>query len=383
MENRNAHLFRVNCVPDLFVLLLSSVMVTSLSAKEASVVDVMKNDTNLCDNIKVLYESVYIKNCTTMEYPTKPWDGKENLDKYLCLGVYDTAYKICSLQISLDNFNSNVEKFFPNEKSLENAENKENKYCEDNLQGFTSQYNKVKLYWEPLVDRLKQPHKCKRICFDIDDAFRPLCAILAWIKKSIDDKVSNAPVTSHNPVALDVMKMSDRQPVNMKPETEPKAAEKEPDVSELKEQSHDKPKYVSNGVMNEHTQSNTEKVESDSEKPNKHEAQKTLDDTSPKLVDHNPREKENINNVKVETNAEAPKAPDNVPSKENVNTKEVMKETNAEEADRRAEVEDTKTSTLSENTQDHYGAGNVDDDVGEAIEGIISENINTHKCAFV
>ncbi|XP_032676812.1 uncharacterized protein LOC116846544 [Odontomachus brunneus] len=377
MENRNAHLFRVNCVPDLFVLLLSSVMVTSLPTQETSVVDIMKKDSNLCNDIKVLYESVYIKNCTTLEYPTQFWDTKEDtLDKYLCLGVYDTAYKICKysnhLQIPLNNvaiFNSSIEKFFPGEKSLGNTENKDAKYCEDNLQGFTLQYDKVKLYWGPLVDRLSKPHMCQRICFDMNFIFRPLCAVFAWIK-SIDDEINNAPVTNHNPVPLDVVQMPDHQSVNTKLETEQEAVKKKPEVKEPKDQSHDKSKDVSNGVLNEHTQSNTEKVESDFEKSNKHETQKILNDTSPKLLDHNLHEKgkENISNVKAETNAEAPKAPDNVPSKEDINTKEVMKETNAEEADRKSEVEDTKTSTLSENTQDHYGAGNEDDDMGDTID---------------
>lgn len=378
MEDRNAHLFRINCMLDFFVLLIFSVVVTS-SPTTKSIGDVMKKDNNLCENSKVLYESAYTKNCTTSEYPIQTWDKTEpTLDKYLCLGVYDTAYKICqyiTIPLNSETFNSNVEKFFPNFSGTP-VENKDMKYCEDNLREFTLLYSTLKSSWGPLVDKIGKPHSCQRICFDFDINFRPLCAVLAWIKSISDDemKKSNVPAMSQNPPALDAMKVpANHQSVDM--ETELKASENKPEAIEPKEQMHDKPKDVSSGMPNEHTQLNTEKL--NSEKSNKQETQKTLNDTSPKMViDHNPREKgkEDVSNVKVETNGEAPKAPDNVPSKEDINTRGDVKVTNVENTDKKAEVEDINTSTLSENTQDHNG--NQDDDTGDSIDGIINENIN-------
>lgn len=385
MEDRNAHLFRINYMPSLFVILLSSAIVTSSPRKE-SVVDVMKKDTDLCESIKVLYESDYIKSCATLEFPMQPWNKEENsLDKYLCLGVYDTAYKICRysdrLPIPLDSvdvFNSYIGKFVPNDKT---EENKEEKYCKDNLQGFTLLYNKIE-YWGPLVERLGKPHMCQRACFDFNLDFRPLCAVFAWIK-SIDDEIKKLNVTSHNPAALDIPKA----PVvhqdamdhlnDKKLEIEPKEIEKKVEVKESKEQLHDKIKDASNNILNERTQPNTEKVESGPEKLDKQETPKTLNMTS-KMQDHSPHEKDKESISKVEANTEVPKVPNNVPSKENVNTKDVVKEVNAEETDRKPEGEEIKASTISENTQDRYGVGNAEDEMGD--EGIINKNTDTYKC---
>lgn len=392
MENRNAHLFRINCMPNLLVLLLSPAIVASLSTKD-SVIDVMKKDTNLCNNINVLYESEYIKSCSTVEYPTQAWNTKEdNLDQYLCLGVYDTAYKIChySDRISFNNvevfnLNKEIEKFIP----TGTEENKEEKYCKKNLQEFTMLYSKLESNWGPLVEWIRKSRTCQKICFEfnVSSTFRPLCAVLAWIK-DIEDKIkkSNAPGTNHNPVAPKPLVV--HQTEDKKLEAEVKGTEqkeKKTEAEEPKEQLNDKMKNTSSNIPNEHTQPNTEKADSDLEKSSK-QPQKTLNSTAPKTQDHNPSDKgkEDAGNIKVETNAEAPKAPDNVPSKGNVSMKEVAKGENAEEPDKKKteEFEETKTSTISENTQDQYGAGNSDD-LQDTVEGISNENINTYKCAFV
>ncbi|XP_014467247.1 PREDICTED: trans-Golgi network integral membrane protein TGN38-like isoform X2 [Dinoponera quadriceps] len=388
MESRNAHLFRVNCMPKLLVLLLSSVMVTSLPIKEAeSVVDVMKKDTNLCDSIQVLYESEYIRSCATVKYPTQILNiAEDNLDTYMCLGVYDTMFKICNYSdVKIDSvaiFNSNVKKFFPGTKW-----EKEEKFCKDNLQGFTPQYNKVEKYLGPLAEKFNNPHTCQRTCFNFNDVFRPLCAVFAWIK-SVDDKMKKpiVSVTNRIPVELDFLKAPvDLPPSDKKLETELKGIKKKAEVEELKEQSHNKVENASNNnVSNEYTQPNTERVESKIEKSNKHETPKTLNTT--KTQDHNLRDKgkENINDVKVETKlklttVDAPKIdiPDNVPSK-NVNMKEVAKGGKAEETNGKAEAEDPKTSTLSENTQNHYGDQSDEVEDPDA-DGTIQQPPNTEN----
>ncbi|XP_011136949.1 trans-Golgi network integral membrane protein 2 isoform X2 [Harpegnathos saltator] len=392
MENRNVPLFCISYTLNFLVLLFFSTVVTSIPMKE-SIVDVMKTDEKLCDSIKVLYESKYTNSCASLDYPVQAWDNKEGtLDKYLCLGVYDTAYKVCQysdhLQIPLNHvavFDANVEKFVPNEKSFGTEGNNEETYCKDNLQGFTSLYSKVKLHWGPLAERFGKPHLCQRLCFDLNYKFRPLCAVFAWIK-SIEDEIkkSKISVTNHDAVNRAPEVSNPKAPVDQEVtadkilETNLQETEKKTEMKKFKEP-HDKEKNTSAIIFNEHTQPNTEKAESDLEKSSKHETQKMLNDILSRTEGHNSqdKDKENINNVKTETNPEAPKTPVNVPSKENVDTKEVAKEENAKETNRKPEVDDVKTSTLSENTQDHYGASNGEDEEPIEVDDTIQQPIET------
>lgn len=376
MENRDVHLFRANCLTKLFVLLLTSAMVMSFPANGKSIFDVMK-DTQLCDNIKVLYESRYTKSCAKLEYPSEVWNNTEDtLDKYLCLGVYDTAIKICQNKYSqIPNntavFDSIVEKFVPPENEEDKTE-----FCKKNLQGLTMMDKQIESLWGPLAEKFKKSQTCQRICFDFSFVFRPLCAVLAWIKNIEDKNKSNA--VDHDPAALDVPKVpANHLPDKKKPKTEQKEIEKKTEEKEFKEQLHNKTKNTSSNVPSDHTQSNIVKVELDPEKSNKHETQKTLNATTSMTQDYNPHiGKESTSDVK--TNVEAAKTSANMPSNENVNTKDK----DVEKAGEMSEIEDTKTSTISENTQDHDSAGNGEDDMGED-NGITNESINAHKCAFV
>ena len=98
MENRYTNLFRVILILNCLVLFLSFTGVRSAPvALTMSIIDVMKNDSKICSTSNFLYDSKYTKPCGSIEYPTDPWKyfNSSTLNNFLCLGVYDTAYKIC------------------------------------------------------------------------------------------------------------------------------------------------------------------------------------------------------------------------------------------------------------------------------------------------
>ncbi|XP_011878396.1 PREDICTED: trans-Golgi network integral membrane protein 1-like [Vollenhovia emeryi] len=401
MENRHIDLFRVIFMLNCFVPFLSFTGVTSAPVIPPSIIDIMKNDSKLCQTSKFLYDSEYARPCASMAYPIASWNyDPETLSNFLCLGVYDTAYKICQyssrLQIPLNStatLNSYVEKYVPNKTKTQED------FC-NSLQGFTSLYSKIDFFLAQLVESLNTPHTCVKICFDLRDKFHPLCAVLAWIK-SIDDMMKSVKVeTTHDLVPTDkppMNQLKDGVTGDIKTtQVESKTIEvKEP--KESKEQNRKQITIDSNNSNNvkegnsnvpDNAPFDEEKTKFDTEKANNIQKKinnNTLETQVHKLIPSIFNENKENSGTELGTNVDVAKPIKNMPpnsdsqapsiNKAINNAKKVVNEENAEKSNKLQEIDDLKPSTLSENTQDHYDAENPEvnmendiDDVGDTIQ---------------
>ncbi|XP_011642592.1 trans-Golgi network integral membrane protein 1-like isoform X2 [Pogonomyrmex barbatus] len=374
MGNRYAHLFCI--MPNCFILFVFFTGVKSAPMKP-SVIDIIKNDTKLCPTSKILYESDYIKPCASMAYPNIAWNYKhlDTLSNFLCVGVYDTAYKICEyssrLQISLNStatFDAYVEKYvvkYPSE------DKNQKEFC-NNLQGFTSVYKETSLLWGPLVKNLGIPHKCMKICFDFKDKFHPLCAVFAWIK-SIDNIQKANKIEKYDLTSSDKPSMTDQS----KDETIKIISNKSKTVPQAKEfKDEDRERNVKSGEV----KSDTEKLNNIQKKKNITESQAHKSASS--VLEEN----KDIGDIKLETNPVITNSTKNFPASndllstsikntlDNISHKKVVNEENTEKLNKEQDIEDLKTSTLSENTQDHYDAENPEEDMENNMDDVDDTN---------
>ncbi|KAL6262149.1 hypothetical protein P5V15_007246 [Pogonomyrmex californicus] len=407
MGNRYAHLFCI--MPNCFILFVFFTGVKSAPMKPISVIDIIKNDTKLkeCPTSKILYESDYIKPCASMAYPNTAWNYRhsDTLSNFLCVGIYDTAYKICEyssrgLQISLNStatFDTYVEKYmvkYPSE------DKNQEEFC-NNLQGFTSVYNKTSLLWGQLVKNLGIPHKCMKICFDFEDKFHPLCAIFAWIK-SIDNIQKANKIEKYDLTSSDKPSMIDQlkdETINIKI-----MSNKSKTVSQAKEFKDDDRERSTANSNNNKVENNSyilnnvpipdvksgEEVKSDTGKLNNIQKKKiTVESQAHKSASPVLEENKDIGDIKLETKMTIPeitKSTKNFPANndllstsikntlDNISHKKVVNEENAEKLNKEQDIEDLKTSTLSENTQDHYDAENPEEDMENNMDDVDDTN---------
>lgn len=185
MGKRTARSF---CELGTVILLLYFATVPSESSAPIgqSILGVMKADPDLlCDVPKFLYDSNITKICSNLTYPEESQTSTfEKTNTFLCLAFYDTWYKACDPRQMLKPFNSTsmfysyLQKFFP-----EGSEESQTMFCK-NVKDVVFSYKKL----QPLLSHLhlKNPRICGQTCFNMDETFNPLCAILAW-SRSIDD----------------------------------------------------------------------------------------------------------------------------------------------------------------------------------------------------
>lgn len=404
----------LNC----FVLFLSFTGVRSAVSKP-NIMDIMKNDPQLCPTSKFLYDSEYTKSCASIAYPTDRWNyNPDTLNNFLCLGVNDTAYKICQYSSQLQNFlnstatfNSYVEKYVPNNKTED-----QEAFC-NKLQGFTSLYNKTDSVWGQLVTDLNKPHKCVRICFDFQDKFHPLCAVFAWIKniediqrakkKEIKQDSSDKPHINQLKDEMNDIKII---PTESKKTSEANTQNRKQITADsninnnVKEGDANVPDNIlANESNGEKTKSDTEKTSNIQQKINNTleiPAKSVSDKSVPSTFKEN---KEYTIDTELETNAKVAKPIKDIPPNSdsqapsinndinNIN-KKVVNEKNTEKSNKEQDTDDFKTSTLSENTQDHYD-GNPEniENIENDIDGITTYKyvllmfivVNVYKCTFV
>ncbi|CAL1686752.1 unnamed protein product [Lasius platythorax] len=308
MENRYA-LFHVASMLNVLILVVSFTGV--ISSPMPNIREVMKNDTNLCEASQFLYD----------------------LER-----VYDTAYKICqySNQLQISPSDTAVlppytEKFVPRGNVTQ-----ENKFC-DSLHGFTSSYNKIDSFLKSLVENLNKPHICQIICFGLKDKLNPLCSIFAWIKKIDDIKKANRIEIKHDPTTSDKLVTTRSNEtannsgivVDAKKILEENETNKQNTNQFLTNSAND---IVENANLNESIN-----VESDAEKA---KSEKSI--TKP------------TKNTSANSESQVPSINDlagNVPKNEE----------KGEDFYKEQSTDDLKTSTLSENTQDHYDGENPED----------------------
>ncbi|XP_050463142.1 trans-Golgi network integral membrane protein 1-like [Cataglyphis hispanica] len=391
MENRYA-LFRIALVLNILILVVSFTGVISAPMQPMSIIEVMKSDQNLCETSKFLYDSEYTKLCASLSYPNASLNvTEENLNIFLCLGVYDTAYKICQysnqspplipkinntvLTSYVKNVTTYVKEFVP-EAKLKQQE----KFC-DSLQGFTSSYNNTDSLLKPLIEKLNKSYKCQQICFDFEDKFRPLCAVFAWIKRF--DDIKKAERTKTKDVITDPVTILSKEAASSnrivgttkKTYTE---ENNEKNINKFKanpENDHNKVEITYESEIVTTVKPDVEKMKSDAEKSS--ETQKKSNNTFRVTQPYkSPTFKENEKNtLDMKSDNDKIAKPINtlatddlqVPSINNsaddVPKKDVVNKEKGEEINKEQNTDDLKTSTLSENTQDHYDVGNPEEDI--------------------
>lgn len=395
MENRYV-LFHVALVLNILILVVSFTGVMSLPLSQPNITEVMKNDPNLCDASKFLYESEYTKFCALLPYPTASLNiNGRNLDIFFCLAVYDTAYKICqysSQSHQIPSFNTAL--LIPYLKGVLNAimiEEKEKEIC-NNLQNFTLSYNKTDSLLKPLVEELNKSHKCQKICFDLSDRLMPLCAIFTWIKKFDDIKKTNK--TEIKQLVTPDLVISNETASNNRS----KLKVSEDELKETTEQN--KGKIINISKNNNDKETNfivpqnvslvhAEKVKSDSEKSSKTHKKSDINLKASTHKSSSPMLDEDKKNVldKFEPNNRIVNLTKTIPTNNNMQAPSMnnvpKKDVNEEKGEEQKEqnIDDLKTSTLSENTQDHYDAKNPED-VETNLDSNI-EGINVHKFIFI
>ncbi|EZA52938.1 Trans-Golgi network integral membrane protein [Ooceraea biroi] len=363
-----------------------------------NIISVMRNDSKLCEVSKFLYNLAYVQDCAMWSYPSKPISNFDlQLGTFLCLGVYDTAYKICQYS-SQQLIPTNVSAVFDShmkQRLVVSGKNQTQKteFC-DNLQGYTSLYNKTEYLWEPLVDNINAPSICVKMCFDFKDKLHPLCAVLEWIK-NIDDSIKKVnQETKHGSVVagsqLNDEAISDGKTIptgarRMSEAKETKDQTLKPVVTVSKDNSNVK---VDNSNAANDAPTGTVKgdaeVKFETDKLSKDGIQKKvnkIETQEQKSLVPSAAEGEKKSIVDAGVNVEVTKPAKNTPANSNpqaasVNdlagnapSKDVANQGHVQEHEKEQDTDDVKTSTISENTQDNYPeeemepnrADNIDD----------------------
>ncbi|CAD1469579.1 unnamed protein product, partial [Heterotrigona itama] len=333
-----------------FVLFLYCMKVSSvLSVPTAqNIINVMKNDTELsCKIPTFLYENNITEECNDVAYPgqniTYQRDIK-SMNTFLCLAFYDTLYKVCQSSqhykylTNVTTFYSYIHNFFPGEK-----ESDQTIFCK-NIKDIKFAYKKV----EPLLSHvhLNSSHTCYLICFDMSEKFIPLCAILAW-NKNIDDTKQMNKNLEKKPEDVLKIKIKTNQEVE------------EQQFSPIADKTF-------NGISKE----NADNIKSKIDKPTTINVLLPKKQNSAKsVIKSNTNNYSNIHQPivtyttekKIETNVEKADVPENLGIASNTDGKIVDEKVEKTNVDINSGVkgnindvnEDVKTSTISENTQDH------------------------------
>lgn len=376
----------LNC----FLLLFSFTGVISAPVIPQIITD-MKNDTE-CNASRFLYDSKYTDLCTSLKYTDEISEltGK-TLNNFLCLGVHDTAYKICqhSSQQTSFNYTLSFNSYMENLISDDNEEFKENsqqEFCK-NLTGFTSLYNKTSSYMKTLITNLSILNKCQKICFDFNNNLHPLCAVLGWIK-SVENKMKKP---NHDSIASTqfMNRLYDDLPNDKTTGANIKSKEKEIEEQNKKETTIDSKNDINNKIKQSNMSStNTKPFEKGTfnlEGSITDKTQKTVDNISIKAG----KEKNTIDN-KSQTNVEAAQFSKIMPANNDVSPKnngeinvpkKDVNEEKSEDLKKKQNIDDVKTSTLSENTQDHYLDTNLEEEMETGdMNGIYIYNLYNLFC---
>lgn len=357
-----------------FILLLYSVDVSSAQEDRQTVqniMDVMKNDGSLCKEGLFLYESTITKSCTEINYPKDNIKLEyNNIDTFLCLGVYDAWYKVCNYSsqlqrpISAATFEADIKKFSPGNNITERT-----KFCES-IKDITPTYNVTKPLLSSLTTTLQNPQNCFFTCFGfIGQKFNRLCAILAWSKSLVEEarKATKIQTTATQTATADKTEINDTEQKKSQQISESGQAMKTVTTENgnnnivsdskvklpsdaIKEQEENVRQPVSQ--VKHKTLVNTADVKpetpADTQANNKpQEKPKTIDPSNPKGV-----------NVPNDPNLSIEHSPDKFLN----NTEDQQSIVNPEDDNQiKASNEKVKTSTISENTQDHDNLANQEE----------------------
>nr|XP_034171780.1 trans-Golgi network integral membrane protein 1-like isoform X1 [Osmia lignaria] len=371
----------------IYFLFFTKVLSEASKSTTENIINVMKNDTELCTLPPFVYENDIIKDCSSLNYPDKNITSN-NPNTFLCLAFYDTWHKVCnsntSHQIPSDSikFKPYIEKFLP-------TKGHETMFCE-NIKSVTFTYKKLKPLLSPI--HIDKSNVCDSTCFDIKENFNPLCVVLAW-SKSIDEYIKNVnkpkqTQLQHLPTNIGVSESKNiNSELNKTPE---KTATKGVDIQQKKQSSmkpslpnlvhtlpqmnaKDKFSTKSESVDNKKNVFENRVSEKSEKPPEKSEKAPEKSAKAPEKLEKAPEDPDKT----LKNLDKAPENPDQTPENpnkppENVDkisenadktlenqdkTPEIPDDMNDIEENKK-DITDIKTSTISENTQDHDNSVN-------------------------
>ena len=343
----------------IFLLYFAKLPSASSAPIDQSILGVMQADTDLrCPVPRYLRDSNITQICSNLTYPEESLTSSfEKKNTLLCLAFYDTWYKACDPKQLLmpftntSTFYSYIQKFFSEED-----EESQTMFCK-NVQDVVFSHKKL----QPLLSHLhlKNPIVCGQTCFNYK-TFNPLCAVLAW-SRSIDDKkkrdgvpkVNAATEVDQRPEPKDVgpepnkgsrqgtagkdtskdTKEAKNHPANINPEITKPEPVIETSVPKILQKSPETSASIASPVAN-------------SDPAEEHE---TSNNNSPPASNDQREAPPNVDPANVSDNSRKPS--ETLHSSTN-NVNNGVAETGKDAGD------DVRTSTLSENTQDHDASGN-------------------------
>lgn len=370
MENT----FRAICA---FCIIFLQFPLYYLAPLAVSYSDVMISDTNLCNNSikQFLYKSEFTKDCKELTYPQdidKLTLKKSNEEHFLCLGMQDTLYKLCQYtnnnkwtntynkEEDLDLSIQKLTGFKPTgERLSQNLTLSSKDFCK-NLSGFTPMYEKTKSALSTLAKSLTNPDKCLSVCFDLDDTLVPLCGLLAWINQidqSVKDKVLITTSTEQSHANLvsntrlnNLLPSEIRKEVNINHDDQLPNIENSHKPQSSSNSEHDN-KPMTTGKLTQSVQTKTNKTVSQTNASSSAKLSKNLTSESrASPVSSVPLNSTNTNSI-----AHSPQLQHTAkPIKTDETDKNVDKE-HIKKITSSSPIEEVKSTTLSENTQDNTG----------------------------
>ncbi|XP_076683199.1 uncharacterized protein LOC143376594 [Andrena cerasifolii] len=339
----------------IFLLYFAKVPSATSAPIEQSILGVMNADRDLrCDVPTFLYDSNITQTCSNLTYPGESLKFTvEKKNTFLCLAFYDTWYKACDPSQILkpftntSTFYSYIQKFFP-----KGGEESQTMFCE-NVKDVVFSHKKLQPWLSQI--NLKRPKVCDRMCFNVDETFNPFCAILAW-SKSIDDNKKRDVVPKGN-TATEVDQRVEPKVVgpelNKGSRQGTTGKEISKDTNDAKNNPHISPAVITKSepvietlvpkIMQKSSEISVSKPSpiTNSDPVEKHE---TSNNNSPLASKDQEEAPPNINPANVSDNSRKPS--------EAIHSSTNNVDNGVAESGKDAN-DDIRTSTLSENTQDH------------------------------
>lgn len=365
MEKRRL-LLSVTLVSNFVVLFPSFTGVTS--APITNITSMMNNKEIPCEASRFLYNSTYVRgecaNTSQVINDIPSFDFQLGL--FLCLGVYDTMYKICnySSQNLIPNISLSFDSYMKDQVRLD-----EKKFCE-HLKGYSS-LHKIE-HLQVLVKKINTPDICMKYCFDDEKKLHPSCMVLDWIKgideyaKKVEARhnatsVSQAPNDKTHNNDKEIPSIEDGRPLPEAKKTEEQVSAAT--VPKSFDNVNDKSNAAgdaSNAAATDETEKNKSKLSKDVQKKvNKAQDQKSsISSTTGQKAEANVEVAEPAKNIAANTDSQVASVK-NPAGK--AASKDVENQGNVQNMESK-EQEEVRSSTISDNTQDHYDV-NPDEDV--------------------
>lgn len=321
-----------------------------------SVTQFMKQDLANCTLPTFLYDTGFMKECSSVNLPRNDLSMTYgNMNVFLCMGAYDAFYNLCQYSKQWQSPFNSTAMFDAYVKKLQPGKEKgyKEEFCK-NMKNVTAVSEKTK----PLVNQLTKflNTKCTSLCFELDENFNPLCALIAGMKE-ITKTVKSGLAAKNNPGqqleqnVKDVIAEDIVVEVPIGAEKEKSVEEKQPAMKSENKEDTDSAKQHKDLTTSVANPSNITSVKNDNvantNKPAEHTPK--VQDTHVSKVKSDPApDAEKAKEAAIADYTDRKHDESQVDVPENMDNTEIGKT----ETDSKASNEDAKTSTISEHTQD-------------------------------